>query len=408
MNLSFYIARRYLFSKKSHNAINVISMVSVCGVVVATVALVCALSVMNGLDDLLSSLFGKFDPQLKIVPASGKVFDPRAEDVLRIKDIPGIEVVSQTVQDNALVKYQDRQMIAAIKGVDEHYLHLTNLDSILLEGEFKLSDDVASYATMGIGLAYQLGTKAGFSSPLEINAPKRDAKVNMANPATSLNTGYAFVTAVYRTNQQVYDEGFMIVPIALARDLFSYEDEVTALELKLRGGVNENTVKKKIKAAIGDNYIVQDRYEQQADVFKMMQTEKWMSFMILCFILVIVLFNMVGSISKLMIEKQDDVSTLRNMGADDSLIHRIFLFEGWMICAFGALIGIVIGLVLCLLQQEMGLIKMGAAGAFVIDAYPVRVAAGDIAVIFVTVIALGFLSAWYPVYHLGDRWLKKK
>ena len=408
MNLSFYIARRYLFSKKSHNAINIISMVSVCGVMVATIALVCALSVMNGFNDLVASLFTNFDPDLKIIPKTGKVFDPASEDVLRIKDISEIGLVSKVVQDNALVKYQDRQDIAVVKGVDDNYLYLTDIGNILLEGEFKLQDEVASYATMGLGLAYKLGLKAGFASPLEIYAPKRNEKVNMANPASSFNPEYAFIASVYRTNQMVYDEGFMIVPISLARELFSYEDEVTALELKLKAGANVGNVKKKIKSAIGGNYIVQDRYEQQSDAFKMMQSEKWIIFMILCFILIIVLFNMVGSISKLMIEKQDDVKTLRNMGADDGLIRRIFLFEGWMISAFGALTGIVIGLTLCLLQQEVGLIKMGAAGSFVVEDYPVRVAMGDIAVIFATVLVLGFLSAWYPVYNLGDRWLKKK
>ncbi len=383
-------------------------MVSVCGVVVATIALVCALSVMNGFNDLVSSMFGNFDPELKIVPKTGKVFDPSANEVTKIKSLPEITLVSEIIQDNALIQYKDRQVIAVVKGVDDNYLHLTNLDSVLVDGEFKLQDEAAYYATLGIGLAFELGINPGYVSPLELYAPKRTEKVNMANPATSFNLEYAYIASVYRINQQVYDEGFMIVPLALARDLFTYEKEVSALELKLADNANVKTVKKELKSLLGENYIVQDRYEQQADAFKMMQSEKWMIFLILCFILTIALFNMVGSLSMLMIEKQGDVRTLRNMGADDTLIRRIFLFEGWMISGFGALIGVVIGLILCLLQQEIGLIKMGAAGSFIIDNYPVRVVFSDVFIVFVTVLSLGFLSSWYPVYYLGDRWLKQK
>ncbi len=406
MNFPFYIARRYLFSKKSHNAINIISMVSVCGVVVATIALVCALSVMNGFNDLLSSLFGNFDPELKIVPKTGKVFDPAAEELQQLYTRHDIAIISEVLQENALIQYKDRQVIGTVKGVVDNYHQLTNLDSIIIDGSFKLHDEVANYTSLGIGVAAVLGIRSGFIDPVELYAPKRDQQVNLSNPATSFNLEYAFIGSVFRTNQQVYDESYMIVPLSLARDLFTYEDEVSALELKLIEQANTKAVKKQIRKLIGDNYIVQDRYEQQADAFKMMQTEKWIIFLILCFVLTIALFNMVGSLSMLMIEKQADVRTLRNMGANDSLIRHIFLFEGWMISGFGALLGVVIGLVLCLLQQELGLIKMGTAGAFIIDDYPVRVVFSDVAIVFVTVLLIGFLSAWYPVYRLGDRWLK--
>lgn len=408
MNFPFYIARRYLFSKKSHNAINIISMVSVCGVVVATIALVCALSVYNGFNDLVSTLFSSFDPELKITPRSGKVFDPTSLEIQQVKQLPEVARFCDVLQDNALVRYKERQSVAAIKGVDDNFEQLTRIDSVLVDGEFKLYDEVANYATLGIGLASSLGINAGFVSPLEIYAPKRDEKVNLSNPATSFSLENAFIGAVFCINQQVYDEEYMIVPLSLARSLFRYDKEVSSIELKLADGADLSAVKKQMKEILGENYQVHDRFEQQEASFKMMQIEKWMTFLILSFILGIALFNVVGSLSMLMIEKQNDVRTLRNMGADDRLIRRIFLFEGWMISGFGALIGVTVGLVLCLLQQELGLIKLGqTSGAFIIDAYPVRVAAGDILTVFATVLTIGLLAAWYPVHYLGKKWLKQ-
>lgn len=405
MNLPFYIARRYLFSKKSHNAINIISMICVCGVVVATIALVCALSVYNGFNDLVAGMFSSFDPELKITPRTGKVFDPTTSDMQKIRELPDIAFFSETLQDNALIRYHDRQDVAVVKGVDDAYQHLTMMDSALIDGNFTLQDEVADYALLGVGLSSKLGARPGFASPLELYVPKRNVKVNLSNPSSSFNWKYAYTGGVFMINQQIYDEGYMIVPLSLARELFHYDKEVSAIELKLTEKADLSSVKKQIKSILGDEFIIRDRFEQQEASFKMMQIEKWMTFLILCFILAIALFNVVGSLSMLMIEKQDDVRTLRNMGASDSLIRRIFLFEGWMISGFGALIGIMIGLVLCLLQQSFGLIKLGqTAGAFIIDAYPVRVIFTDILVAFVTVAAIGFMAAWYPVHYLGEKW----
>lgn len=393
MNLPFYIARRYLFSKKSHNAINIISMICVCGVVVATIALVCALSVYNGFNDLVAGMFSSFDPELKITPRTGKVFDPTTSDMQKIRELPDIAFFSETLQDNALIRYHDRQDVAVVKGVDDAYQHLTMMDSALIDGNFTLQDEVADYALLGVGLSSKLGARPGFASPLELYVPKRNEKVNLSNPSSSFSMEYAYTGGVFMINQQVYDEGYMIVPLSLARELFHYDKEVSAIELKLTEKADLSSVKKQIKSILGDEFIIRDRFEQQEASFKMMQIEKWMTFLILCFILAIALFNVVGSLSMLMIEKQDDVRTLRNMGASDSLIRRIFLFEGWMISGFGALIGIMIGLVLCLLQQSFGLIKLGqTAGAFIIDAYPVRVIFTDILVAFVTVAAIGFMA----------------
>lgn len=411
MNFPFYIARRYLFSKKSHNAINIISMVSVCGVVVATIALVCALSVLNGFVGLVSSMLSNFDPELKILPAHGKVFDPTLPAFQEVRKLPGVALFSEVLQDNALVRYRDRQIVTTVKGVDDTFAKLTRIDSILIdsrEGKFVLSDEVANYANLGIGTASSLGVRPNYADPLEIYVPKRDKKVNLSNPATSFNLEYAFVGGVYATNQQIYDENFMLLPLSMVRSLFHYDKEVSAIELALSPGSDIHSVKSQIKTLLGDNYLVKDRYEQQEASFKMMQGEKWMIFLILCFILILALFNVIGSLSMLMIEKKEDVRTLRNMGADDRLIGRIFLFEGWLISGLGALIGIVIGLAICLLQQELGIIKLGqAAGSFIIDAYPVRVEAGDILIVFVTVLTIGFLAAWYPVHYLGKKWLNK-
>lgn len=408
MNFPLYIARRYLFSKKSHNAINIISMVSVCGVVIATIAMVCSLSVYNGFTDLVASFFSDFDPQLKISLREGKAFDPSIPSMQQIRELPEIDVFSEVVQDNALIRFNERQIPAVIKGVSANYDRLTNIDSTLVDGTFMLRVDVVDYATIGAGVAASLGARASFVSPLEFFAPKRTAKVNMANPAASFNQEYAQVGAVFRINQPAYDENYVIVSLPLARDLFNYDTEVTSIELKLKENADIKRTQEKIEAILGNEFRVENQYQQQAASFKMVEIEKWMTFLILSFILTIALFNIVGSLSMLMIEKKADVRTLRNMGADDTLISRIFLFEGWMISGFGALIGIIIGVVLCVLQQELGLLKLGqTAGEFVIDAYPVKVEGVDIFMVFVTVITIGFLAAWYPVRYLGKKWLKE-
>ncbi|MFA6767534.1 MAG: FtsX-like permease family protein [Parabacteroides sp.] len=407
MNLSFHIARRYLFSKKSHNAINIISMVSVCGVVVATTALVCALSVFNGFTNIVASMFSNFDPVLKITPRYGKVLDPTAAAIQKVKKLPEVSIFCEVLQDNALVRYRDRQTVATVKGVDNNFRYLARIDSVIIDGRFMLSDSIANYATLGAGLAVQLGLRANFMDPVEIYVPKRDEKINLANPATAFNVEYTFAKAVYATNQQIYDEDFMIISLDVARSLFRYDKEASAIELGLHKSVNIAKTEAKIKSIVGDKYWVKNRYEQQDASYKMMQGEKWVTFLILCFILGLSLFNVIGSLSMLMIEKKEDVRTLRNMGASNRLIRKIFLYEGWMISGFGAIIGIILGLILCLLQQQYGLLKLGkTSGAFIIDAYPVYVEAADIITIFVTVVAIGFLAAWYPVHFLGKKWFK--
>lgn len=399
MNFPFYIARRYLFSRKSHNAINVISAVSVCGVALATLALVCTLSVFNGFRDMVSTFFTAFDPQLRVVPAVGKVFDGKDERILALREMPEIALVCESVEDNALVQYQGRQAMAVIKGVDDNFSELTPIDTILFgRGDLLLHDEVADYAIPGVQLLASLGTGIRFLDPLEIYAPKRGAKVNMANLAASFNAGNLFSSGlVFAVNQEKYDGSYIITSLQFARKLFQYTDEVSAVNLKLSPDADVDAVKSRLKELLGEDFRVLDRYEQQADTFRIMEIEKLISYLFLTFILMIACFNVIGSLSMLIIDKRDDVATLRNLGATEKQILRIFLFEGRMISFIGAVAGIVLGVLLCWLQQEFGLISLGASGSFIVDAYPVSVRFWDVVLVFVTVVAVGFLSVWYPV-----------
>lgn len=409
MNFPFYIARRYLFSKKSHNAINVISAISVCGVALATLALVCTLSVFNGFQDLVTTFFTAFDSQLKITAVRGKVFDGQDKRVLQLKKMPDVEVYSESLEDNVMVQYQGRQAMAVVKGVEDNFDQLTPIDSILFgRGDLLLHDEVVDYAIPGIQLLSTLGSGIRFLDPLEIYAPRRGAKVNMANPSTAFVTGNLFSSGlVFAVNQEKYDASHILTSIDFARRLFQYTTEVSAINLKLKAGADTDAVKKHIQDLLGDDFLVQDRYEQQADTYRIMEIEKLISYLFLTFILMIACFNVIGSLSMLIIDKRDDVVTLRNLGASDRQIVRIFLFEGRMISFFGAFAGVVLGLLLCWLQQEYDLIALGSSGSFVVDAYPVSVHASDVLLIFITVLLIGFLSVWYPVRFLSKRLLNK-
>ena len=412
MNVPFYIARRYLFSKKSHNAINVISGVSVCGVALATLALVCTLSVFNGFQDLVSTMFTAFDPELKITAVNGKVFDAQDERIQSLKRIPEIEIFSEALEDNAMVQYKGRQAMVVIKGVEDNFNQLCAIDSILYgRGDVVLHDEVVDYAIPGIELTSVLGTGIRFLDPLEVYAPKRGAKINVASPASSFQSFYLHSSGlVFAVNQQKYDASYVLTSLAFARKLFQYDTEVSSIELKLASGADVDDVKSRINKELGKDFKVQNRYEQQADTFRIMEVEKLISYLFLSFILLIACFNVIGSLSMLIIDKRDDVATLRNLGADNQLIFRVFLFEGCLISFMGALVGVVVGLVLCLVQQEFGLLSLGSgdsAGAFIVDAYPVSVHASDVVLILVTVLVVGFLSVLYPVRYLSNRLLGK-
>lgn len=409
MSLPFYIARRYLFAKKKHNAINIISAISVCGVALATMAMVCTLSVFNGFQEMVEQLFTAFDPQLKITAREGKVFNPDDPAIRQVQALPCVEVWTETLEDNAMVQYKDRQAMATIKGVEDNFEQLTQIDSLLYgTGTFLLHDPVADYGIMGVELMSELGTGIQFVDPLQVYAPKRKVRVNMANPAAAFNRKYLHSPgAVFIVNQQKYDARYILTSIDFARALFGYEAEVSAIELKLKPGEDTGHVQEQMQDIVGDRYVVQNRYEQQADVYRIMKIEKLISYLFLTFILAIACFNVIGSLSMLILDKREDAVTLRNLGADERLIAGIFLTEGRMIAACGAVLGVAGGLLLCFLQQQFGLISLGGGGgAFLVEAYPVSVHVADVLVVFITVIAVGFVSVWYPVRYLSRRLLR--
>jgi len=411
MNFPFYIAKRYLFSKKKHNAINIISGVSVCGVALATMALVCTLSVFNGFRDMVATFFTAFDPELKITVNEGKVFNPTDAHYKELKKMVDVKVCTLTLEENAMVQYKDRQTMAVIKGVQENFEKLTSIDSILIgNGLFMLHDTIADYGIMGVELVSTLGCGVQFLDPLQVYVPKRDAPVDLVNPSNSFNMEYLYSPGVvFAVKQRKYDSQYIITSLAFARHLLNYNNEVSAIELKLMPNSDVESVKAKIEKLLGSRFNVKNRYEQQEDVFQIMKIEKFISYLFLTFILMIACFNVIGSLSMLILDKKDDVSTLRSLGANDKVISRIFLFEGRLISVIGAVFGILLGLVLCYLQQKYGLIQLGNGGDnFIVKAYPVSVHAMDIVVIFFTVIIVGFLSVWYPVRYLSKKMLKQK
>ena len=384
-----------------------------CGVALATLALVCTLSVFNGFQDLVTTMFTAFDPEIKITATNGKVFDAQDKRIQLLKELPEIEVFSESLEDNAMVQYKGRQTMVVIKGIEDNFNQLTAIDSILYgRGDWILHDEVVDYAIPGIELVSVLGTGIRFLDPLEVYAPKRGVKINVANPSTSFESSYLHSSGlVFAVNQQKYDASYILTSLSFARDLFQYKTEVSSIELRLVADADLKKVKNEIRRILGNDFLVLDRYEQQADTYRIMEVEKLISYVFLSFILLIACFNVIGSLSMLIIDKRNDVVTLRNLGADDQLISRVFLFEGYMITFFGALIGVGLGLLLCFIQQEFGLISLGSgssAGAFVVDAYPVSVYATDVILVLITVLVTGFLSVFFPVRYLTRRLLVKQ
>lgn len=405
---SFYIAKRYLFSKKSTNAINIISGISVVGVAVATMALVVTLSVFNGFHDLVASLFTSFDPQLKVTPVKGKSIAADDTLLMKVKQLPEILIATETVEDQALAIYGERQAMVIIKGVENNFDSLTNIRQILLgDGTFELKAAEMSYGIPGIQLAENLGLGYYYQTPLRIFAPKREGQLNMAVPTEGFVEDELYSPSVlFYVKQSKYDANYIITNIAFARNLFGQQGMLSALELRVKPDCDISDVKKKIKSIVGEQFYVKDRFEQQEDTFKIMKIEKFIAYIFLTFILIVACFNIIGSLSMLIVEKKNDITTLRNLGANDKQIARIFLFEGWMISAGGALVGIVVGLTLCWMQQTFGLIGLGrSSGSFIVDAYPVSVHFDDIVIIFITVLAVGLLAVWYPVRYFSRRLL---
>ena len=410
MNFPFYIARRYLFSKKSTNAINIISGISVLGVAVATMALVVTLSVFNGFSDLVASFFTDFDPQLKIVPVEGKTA-PADDPVLsEIKAMPEIYVATDCVEDQALAVYNGRQAMVIIKGVEDNFDSLTHIrEKLDGDGTFELHAADIQYGILGrqvidvLGIGYYY-----FPLPLKVYAPRREGQLDMSDPADGFIEDELYSPGVvFEIKQSKYDRNYILTSIGFARRLFDQQGMLSSLELRLKQGSDFEAVKERIKQVVGDKYQVMDRYEQQEDTFRIMKIEKLIAYIFLTFILMVACFNIIGSLSMLIIDKKDDVVTLRNLGASDRQITQIFLFEGRLISAIGAIIGIALGLLLCWIQQTYGIISLGSSeGSFVVNAYPVSVHPLDVIIIFLTVLAVGFLAVWYPVHYFSRRLLR--
>lgn len=408
MNFPFYIARRYLFSKKSTHAINVISAISVIGVAVASMALVVTLSVFNGFHDMVANLFTQMDPQLKVTPVKGKTAPADDPILMKIRQLPEVEVATECLEDQALASYQDRQLMVKVKGVQDNFDSLTHIREILDgEGTFELHAADMNYGIPGLGVAYQLGLGYKFDTPLKIYAPKREGQLDMANPTEGFVEDELFSSGViFSVKQGKYDKNYILTSLQFTRNLFAQDGMLSSLELRLKPGSDFEAVKQQMRQLAGNKYNVLDRYEQQEDTFRIMKIEKFIAYVFLTFILMIACFNIIGSLSMLIIDKKDDVVTLRNLGASDHHITRIFLFEGRMISVIGAVIGIAVGLLLCWIQQQYGVVRLGSSeGAFIVDAYPVSVHPQDIVIILLTVIVVGFLSVWYPVRYFAKRLL---
>lgn len=404
-----YIARRYLFSRKSHHTINIISAISVVGVVLATTALVITLSVFNGFSDLVASFFTAFDPQLKVSLVEGKTVSSKDSALSRLRSNPDIATYTEVLEDQALIVGTNRQYVVTIKGVDDSFAEQADLSSLLYgDGEFILHADVLEYGVMGIRLASSLGLGTHYEGGLPIYAPRRGERVNMANPMQSFNKDELYSPGiVFAVNQTKYDANYILTSIQFARNLFDQPGQVSGIELGLREGVPIRRAQANIQAQLGPRFKVENRYEQQADVFRIMQVEKFIAYLFLTFILLVASFNIIGSLSMLMIDKKADVETLRALGASNPQIGNIFLIEGWLISGLGAILGIIIGLLLCWGQQTFGWVKMGqSAGSFLIEAYPVSIHIADIFVIFATVLAVSIVAVWWPVRRMSRNLLK--
>ena len=395
------IAWRYLFSKKGHNAINIVSGISAAAVTVVTAAMVCVLSVMNGFGELVERMFSEFDPVLMVIPAEGQTLRTDTTPIASLYAREDIEAISLQLEQTALIRYKDHQVPARVLGVDSLFTRTAHIDSIITDGFYSVWDGAFERAVLGRGLAAQIGMNAHFTGALHLYAPERTKRINMLRPDQSLRHEHAFIAGTFAVNQMDYDDQLLLVSLPLARRLFDYDEHTaSALRIQPKSDLSSSNLKSSISNTLGEGYRVLDRYEQQADFFRILRIEKLLTVLLLVFILLIASFNIIGSLSMLMIDKREDIRILSHLGADERMIRRIFLLEGWFISSLGAVCGLVIGVALCLGQQHYGWLSLGSGTEYIISAYPVQVQPSDIGVVALIVLALGFAAAWYPTRKL--------
>jgi ABC-type lipoprotein release transport system permease subunit len=395
-NLESHIAWRYLFSKKGHNAINIVSGISAAAVAVVTAAMIAVLSVMNGFGTLVEHMFSEFDPVLLVVPTEGATLRTDTAPIISLYAREDIEAISMQLEQTALIRYKDHQTPARVMGVDSLFTQTAHIDSIISDGFYSVWDGAFDRVTMGRGLAAQIGMNAHFTGALHLYAPQRTGRINMMRPDLSLNHEHAFIAGTFAVNQVEYDDQLLLVSLPLAQRLFDY-DEFTATALRIAISNQQSVISKsEISKTLGPGYKVLDRYEQQASFFNILRIEKLLTILLLVFILLIASFNIIGSLSMLIIDKREDIQILSHLGADEATIRRVFLLEGWFISSLGALIGLIAGVLLCLGQQHFGWLKLGSGAEYVISAYPVQVQVLDIVLVAAIVLALGFAAALYP------------
>jgi lipoprotein-releasing system permease protein len=405
VKLSLYIAKRYLLAKKSRNAINIISGVSVAGVAVGTMSLIIILSVFNGLETMVRSIFNTFDPDIKITSAEGKTFIADTSRLKLLANVEGLSCYSLTIEENALLKYGDKQYIATIKGVDDNYTMVTDIDSTMWEGDFVLTSDRGRpYAIPGVGVAQYLGIRVNFITPLNIYVPRKDG--SSMNAEDAFNKKYIFPSGIFQIEKD-YDSKYVYIPLAFARELTEIEEGVTSIEIKFKADANPRSVQKKIERIFDKGFIVQNRYEQQEIFYKVMKSERLAIFFILTLILTIASFNIIGSLTMLIIEKERDIEILKSLGANSDLIRKIFIFEGWLISIIGAVSGIILGFIICWIQQTYGVVKLQSE-TLIMDSYPVVMKLKDFIIVPATVLLIGYWAAWYPVRYLTRKFLNRE
>lgn len=396
MNLSFYIARRYILGKKTHNAINIVSAISILSVVVGATAFIIILSVFNGFDQLVQSMYSSFNPDIVVVPSEGKVFEISDDSLKTIHAIDGVSAVSEVLEDNALLVYNERQTVGTIKGVSANYQKVNRIDSLIFQGEYNLYYQQMPRAIIGRGLAYHLNLNPDLYEPLKIYVPKRNARISM-DPNKTLNRKHILVSGVFSSQPDI-DGKYTIVPLKFARELFNYSKQISSLEIKLTNQEVSDNVQTQLSEFLGNQFIVKNKYQQNELLYKTMKTEKWAIFAILVLVLIILLFSLVGSLSMLIIEKKKDIKILHSLGANQNLIRKIFYREGIIITLAGTFIGVSLGAIIVFLQEKFGLVRLH--GGFIIDAYPVDMQLNDVFIVIFTIVLLGTVAAWYPVKYL--------